>query len=103
MYKRAADASLLILGVFPDFAASATRYPGTGALRRRGARLSTEEYEHVAAKAYRLASEHPSAEEWLAEAAATLSEHVIDAKRPLTYAAEQYLRIRRDKFFMLGA
>lgn len=103
VYKRAADASLLILGIFPDFAISATRYAGTGALRRRGARLSVEEYEHVAAKAYKLASEHSSADEWLAEAASTLSEHVIDAKRPLNYVAEHYFRIRRDEFFVLGA
>ena len=30
VYKRAGDASLLILGVFPDFAGTAVRYPGTG-------------------------------------------------------------------------
>lgn len=103
VYKRAADASLLILGVFPDFAISATRYPGTGALRRRGTRLSLEEYEHVAAKAYRLASDHSSADQWLSAAAATLSDHVIDARRLLNYVEEHYLRIRHDKFFVMGA
>lgn len=35
IYKRAADASLLIVGVFPDYATAAMRYPGTGTLRRR--------------------------------------------------------------------
>ncbi|MDA1035441.1 MAG: hypothetical protein O3B65_01005 [Chloroflexi bacterium] len=103
LYKRATDASLLILGMFPEFAASATRYPGTGALRRRGGRLSTEEYEHVAAKAYKLVAEDPTADAWLSEAALVLSDHVIDAKRPLNHVAEQYLRIRRDDFFTLGA
>jgi hypothetical protein len=103
VYKRAADASLLILGVFPDFAISPTHHLGTGALRRRGARLSVEEYEHVAAKAYRLASEHSSADEWLSEAVSTLSGHVIDARRLLNYVEEQYLRIWRDKFFAMGA
>jgi len=41
----------------------------------------------VAAKTYKLISEHPSADEWLAEAASTLSDHAIDAKRPLNYVA----------------
>jgi hypothetical protein len=62
-----------------------------------------EEYEHVAAKAYRLASEHSSADEWLSEAVSTLSGHVIDARRLLNYVEEQYLRIWRDKFFAMGA
>ena len=102
VYKRAADASLLILGVFPDFATSATHHPGTGALRRRGARLSTEEYEHVAAKVYKLAAEHPSADEWFSDVASTLSNHVIDAKRPLNHLAARFLRLRRGEFFALG-
>ena len=71
-------------------------------MRRRRDRLSTEEYEHVAAKTYKLISEHPSTDEWIAEAASTLSDHVIDAKRPLNYVAIQYLQIHLDGFFALG-
>jgi hypothetical protein len=99
VYKRIGDASLLVIGIFPDFPATATRYPGTGALRRRGERLTTEEYEDIAARAYRTAAEHPSAESPLAEAVLLLSEHVIDAKRPLNHLADQYLRFRRTQLF----
>ena len=100
VYKRAGDACLLILGVFPDFAATATRYPGTGAPRRRGARLSTEEYEHISARAYRLAAEHPAAAEaGIAEPMWVLSEHVLDAKRPVSHIADHHLRLRHGDLF----
>ena len=100
VYKRAGDACLLILGMFPDFAATATRYPGTGAPRPRGARLGTEEYEHIAVRAYRLAAEHPAAAgTGVAEPMLVLSEHVLDAKRPLGHIAERYLRLRRGALF----
>ena len=103
VFKRAADACLLILGIFPDFAATATRYPGTGALRRRGARLSTEDYEAIAAKVYRAAAEHPAAPQSLARPMLLLSENVIDAKRPLTFMADHYLRFHRDDLFGFAA
>jgi hypothetical protein len=99
VYKRAADASLLILGVFPDYPVTATRYPGTGAIRRRGARLSTEEYEHVASRAYKLAGENPETDPEHAEPMLMLSDHVIDAKRPLNYVADHFLRFKRGALF----
>ncbi|MDA0798495.1 MAG: hypothetical protein O2826_01610 [Chloroflexi bacterium] len=103
VYKRAADASLLILGVFPDYATAAMRYPGTGTLRRRGARLTTEEYEDVASRAYKLAAEHPETEATQAEPMLMLSDHVIDAKRPLSRMADQFLRFRRGSLFGMGS
>ncbi len=102
-YKRAADASLLILGVFPDFPATATRYPGTGMLRGRGARLTTEEYEHVASTAFRLAAEHGETKKPEAEPMLMLSDNVIDAKRPLNYLADHYLRFKRGSLFGMGS
>ena len=102
VYKRAADASLLILGVFPDFAASAARYPGTGAIRRRGARLTTEEYEDIAARAYKLVGEDPAADRSIVEPTLILSEHVIDAKRPLIHLAENHLGLRQSDLFGMG-
>jgi hypothetical protein len=103
VYKRAADASLLILGVFPDYATAAMRYHGTGMLRRRGARLTTEEYEDVASRAYKLAAEHPETSPEQVEPMLMLSDHVIDAKRPLTRMADQYLRFRRGSLFGTGS
>ena len=100
VYRRAADASLLILGMFPDFPATATRYPGTGALRARRARLSTEEYETIAARAYGLASQDSAAADaGLTEPMRTLSEHVLEAKVPLNHLAEHHLRFTRSAPF----
>lgn len=101
--QRAGDASLLILGVFSDFAASAIRYPGTGALRRRLGRLTTEEYEHVAARVYKLVADDPATDASNVEPLRMLSEHVIDAKRPLVYLAENYLRLHQGDLFGMGA
>jgi hypothetical protein len=103
VYKRAGDASLLIMGVFPDFATTAGRYPGIGALRRRGSRLTTQEYEDVAAKAYRIAADHPSAvDTGLDVPIRQLAEYVLDVKRPLACMAEHHLRFKREQFFGVG-
>lgn len=101
--QRAGDASLLILGVFSDFAASAIRYPGTGTLRRRRARLTTEEYENVAGRAYKLVADDPATDTSNVEPLRVLSEHVIDAKRPLVYLAENYLRLHPGNLFGMNA
>lgn len=101
--QRAGDASLLILGVFSDFAASAIRYPGTGTLRRRRGRLTTEEYENVAGQVYKLVADDPATDSSNVEPLRVLSEHVIDAKRPLVYLAENYLRLHQGDLFGMGA
>ena len=100
LYRRTGDLCLLILGVFPDFAATAQRYPGTGALRAESSfrrRLSTEEYETVAAEMYGHAARY-DAGEWSAVYRA-LAARIADAKKPLNFIAEHYLGFRRDRLF----
>ncbi|MEX2430954.1 MAG: hypothetical protein WD645_03435 [Dehalococcoidia bacterium] len=105
VYKRIADLCLLVLGIFPDFAATANRYPGTGALRQRSAvrpRLNTEEYEALAQEMYSLAAEHPSALEDQAEVFRTLGGRIIEAKKPLNFVSEHYLGFKRQRLFDVG-
>ena len=94
---------LLVLGVFPDFAATAHRYPGTGALRAQSAyrrRLSTEEYETVAAEMYNhvRAVRHGGS----GGRHRALAARIPDAKKPLNFIAEHYLGFRRDRLFGMG-
>lgn len=103
LYRRTGDLCLLILGVFPDFAATAQRYPGTGALRAQSSyrrRLSTEEYETVAAEMYGHAAHYDTGE--MSTVHRALREHIADAKKPLNFIAEHYLGFRRDRLFGTG-
>ena len=103
LYRRTGDLCLLILGVFPDFAATAHRYPGSGALRAQSSyrrRLSTEEYETVAAEMYGHAARYDTGE--AAAVHRTLAARVPDAKKPLNFMAEHYLGFRRDRLFGMG-
>ena len=103
LYRRTGDLCLLVLGVFPDFAATAHRYPGTGALRAQSAyrrRLSTEEYETVAAEMYAHAARYDTGEEAAVHRA--LAARIADAKKPLNFIAEHYLGFRRDRLFGMG-
>ncbi len=103
LYRRTGDLCLLILGVFPDFAATAQRHPGTGALRAQSSwrrRLSTEEYETVAAEMYDHAARYDTGE--MASIHRALSHHVTDAKKPLNFMAEHYLGFRRNRLFGMG-
>ena len=103
LYRRTGDLCLLILGVFPDFAATAHRYPSSGALRAQSShrhRLSIEEYEAIAADMYGHAARHdPGA---AASVYRALAERIADAKKPLNLIAERYLGFRRDRLFGLG-
>ncbi len=99
VYRRTADLCLFILGMFPDFAATAHRYPGSGALRAQSAtrrRLGTEEYENVAAQMYALAAQYRSGDE-MGEVFQTLGEHVTEAKKPINFLSEHYLGYKRDQ------
>ena len=101
LYRRTADLCLFILGVFPDFAATAHRYPGSGALRgpsnaRR--RLGVEEYETVAAQMYGLAAQQTGGGE-LREVFHTLGAHVAEAKKPINFLSEHYVGFRRERLF----
>ena len=103
LYRRTGDLCLLILGVFPDFAATAQRYPGTGALRAQSSyrrRLSTEEYETVAAEMYGHAARYGTGEESTVHR--TLAARIPDGKKPLNFIAEHYLGFRRDRLFGMG-
>jgi len=102
-YKRIADISLFILGIFPDYAEYDYRYPFSGQLRpqsRGKVRMSPEDYEKKGRKFYRLAAEHPSARELgLSEIFWALHEDFQKAKKPLNFIAEHYLRYKRYRFF----
>ena len=101
VYRRTADLCLFILGMFPDFAATAHRYPGSGALRGQSAmrrRLGTEEYENVAAQMYALAAQYRSGDE-MGEVFQTLGEHVTEAKKPINFLSEHYLGYKREQLF----
>jgi len=103
LYRRTGDLCLLILGIFPDFAATAHRYPGSGALRAQSSyrrRLSTEEYETVAAEMYGHAARYDTRE--ASAVHRTLAARIPDAKKPLNFMAEHYLGFRRDRLFGMG-
>ena len=100
LYRRTGDLCLLILGIFPDFAATAQRYPGSGALRAQSSyrrRLSTEEYETVAAEMYGHAARYDTGE--MSSVHRTLAARIPDARKPLNFMAEHYLGFRRDRLF----
>ena len=104
LYRRTADLCLFILGVFPDFPATAHRYPGSGALRapsnaRR--RLGVEEYETVAAQMYGLAAQRTVGGE-LREVFHTLGTHVAEAKKPINFLSEHYVGFRHERLFGAG-
>ena len=104
LYRRTGDLCLLVLGVFPDFAATAQRYPGSGALRVQSSyrrRLSTEEYETVAAEMYGHAARYDTGERSAVHRA--LASRIPDARKPLNFIAEHYLGFRRDRLFGMGA
>ena len=103
LYKRIADICLFILGIFPDYAEKDYRYPFAGQVRpnlRSKLGISPEEFEKEGRKFYRLAAEHPSAGELdLADVFGTLQESFQQAKKPLNFLAEHYLRTSRRKVF----
>lgn len=103
-YKRIADLCLFILGIFPDYAEHEYRYPFSGQVRPHlpgRMRIAPEEYEKEGRKFYRLAAEHPSANQLdLSEVFWTLYDHFEKAKKPLNFIADHYLRHRRQKLFV---
>ena len=103
-YKRVADICLFILGIFPDYADREYRYPFSGQLRpqiRGRARISSEEYEKEGRKFYKMAAEHPDAKELeLSDVFWALHSHFEEAKKPLNFIAEHYLRSKSQSLFM---
>jgi len=106
LYKRVADICLFILGVFPEYARSGTRYPLSGELRpgraRRG-RKNAEAYREEGVRFYKLAAEHPAASEFeLSDMFRLLHEKFNTARKPLNFIAEAYLRNRKRRVFAAG-
>lgn len=103
LFKRIADISLFVLGIFPDFVESNYRYPLSGNIRPqfgKNYRISPHEYEKTGRKFYKLAAEHRAAEKIeLCEVFWDLHHHFQMVKKPLNFIADHYLRYRRDDLF----
>ena len=102
-YKRIGDICLFILGIFPEHAEYDYRYPYSKKPRphiRGKTRISPEEYDQEGRKVYKLAVEHPSAEELnLSEIFWALHNHFKKAKKPLTFISEHYLQNKKHHVF----
>ncbi len=103
-YKKIADICLFILGIFPDYAEREYRYPLSGHVRpmfRGKPRISPDEYEKEGRKFYKLAAEHKSAKDLdLSDIFWALHENFQQAKKPLNFIADFYLRSKRHKLFV---
>jgi hypothetical protein len=103
LYKRIGDICLFILGVFPEYAERDYRYPFSGQLRpqlRGKLRISPEEYEQEGRKFYKMAAEHPSAQELdLSEVFWALHDNFPKAKKPLKFVADHYLHYKKQQVF----
>jgi hypothetical protein len=103
LYKRIADICLFVLGLFPDYVEREYRYPFSGHLRPQitgKVRISLEDYEKEGRKFYRLAAEHESAKEMdLSDVFWALHGHFQQAKKPLNFIAEHYLKYKIHRFF----
>lgn len=103
LYKRIADICLFVLGLFPDYVEREYRYPFSGHLRPQitgKVRISLEDYEKEGRKFYRLAAEHESAKEMdLSDVFWVLHGHFQQAKKPLNFIAEHYLKYKIHRFF----
>ncbi len=103
-YKKIADICLFILGIFPDYAEREYRYPLSGQIRpnfRGKLRISPDEYEKEGRRFYKLAAEHKSAKDLnLSEVFWALHENFQQAKKPLNFIADFYLRSKRHKLFV---
>ena len=102
-YKRIADICLFILGIFPEHAKYEHRYPLSRQPRpnlRGKTRISPEEYDKEGRKFYKLAAEHPSAEEFdLSETFLALYGNFQKVKKPLNFISEHYLQYKRHQVF----
>ena len=102
-YKRIGDICLFILGIFPEHAEYDYRYPFSKQPRphiRGKTRISPEEYDKEGRKFYKLAAEHPSAEELnLSETFWALHSNFKKAKKPLTFISEHYLQYKKNRVF----
>jgi hypothetical protein len=105
VYKRIADASLFLTGIFPEYITGRQRYPHSGQprLRLKGSLLhDLEDYEAYGQTFYRLAAKHQTARQQELDGVLTiLSEQFILAEKPLAFLAERYLSLRKHHLFEL--
>ncbi len=101
-YKRIADLSLFITGIFPEYSSLDTR-AGRDSPRPYmfGRRVrSSEDYEKEGSRFYKLAARHPTASlDGSSRLLERMGENFRLAKKPLNYLSERYLDFRRGTFF----
>lgn len=103
LYKRIGDICLFISGIFPEYAERDYQYPFSGQLRpqlRGKLRISPEKYEQEGRKFYKMAAQHPSAQEiHLSEVFWALHNNFSKAKKPLKFIANHYLHYKKQQVF----
>jgi hypothetical protein len=102
-FKRIGDICLFILGIFPEHAEYDYRYPFSKQQRphiRGKMRISPEAYIAEGQKFYRLAAEHPSAEELqMADIFRTLHENFQKVKKSLNFISDHFLQYKKSRVF----
>lgn len=95
-YKRLADISLFITGIFPEYMGSAipNRYIGRGGCR------TIQDYEEEGRRYYDLASTYDEArEQGLDHVLSKFAEKFTTIRKPLNYLSENFIYNYRGKWF----
>ncbi len=103
IYRRIADACLFLTGVLPEYVEPHRFYPALPEPRYRLASTalpSLEDLEGYGRTFYRMAAEHPQAQQHaLTKVLSTLSEEFVLAEKPLAFIAQRYLARHRRRLF----
>jgi hypothetical protein len=103
IYRRIADACLFLTGVLPEYVEAHRFYPALPEPRYRLASTalpSLEDLEGYGRTFYRMAAEHPQAQQHdLTQVLSTLSEEFVLAEKPLAFIAQRYLTRHRRRLF----
>ncbi len=102
-YKRIADLCLFILGIFPEYVNPGLR-PAKGEniepQLSRISKMSAEDFEEEGKRFYKLAGEHREARlTELAEVLRQLHQTFELARKPLNYISDNYLALKKQRFF----
>ena len=106
VYKRVADVSLFLVGLFPEHVASRRtgRGPaasGAWAVARQRRRRDPEEYVQLGEEYYhRAAGEEPAQRMGLSEVLTTMGDHFLLASKPLNVLSRQIIPLQRFYWFM---
>jgi len=104
-FKRIADVSLFIMGVFPEYVLFDYRYPFSKNIRPKGVgkfRKSAAEYEHDAGVYYNRAAGMEKAYSLnMTEVLLKMGQNFNTAKRILDFIAQHYLHLVKNEFFNL--